>query len=323
MNKKPTFGGLLRQTIPKKAFKLTIQHLNQIIEKRLKKAWEKHPCPSCNQNSIKTWQGCDRIYCKNCHTWLTYTYNTPFYQANLEPGEILLSFILYADSLLSINQIAHLLNRPYKTTYNAIRRTEDSLKNGFPHVWKRVKTPKGPTKIDETQISCSGYKGKNSPRESLKRKGPKKPGRNYWTGDKGDEMTLIGTHRGFLTAIHADKSASSNKLKKALNQTQKLSKKLKEVHTDNWKGYKSINIDFTHKTVNHTKEYVNKQGIHTNQIENLWSLLKPWLAKFRGLSKTGLEKATHTFGIIRSLNLVESPIHGVIDCLFFNSLRQT
>jgi transposase-like protein len=41
--------------------------------------------------------------------------------------------------------------------------------------------------------------------------------------------------------------------------------------TDEWRGYRGIN--FEHAVVNHAVEYVNGQ-IHTQGIENFWSLLK-------------------------------------------------
>lgn len=43
--------------------------------------------------------------------------------------------------------------------------------------------------------------------------------------------------------------------------------------TDEWGGYKGLSKDFLHVVVNHAVEYVNGQ-IHTNGIENFWSLLK-------------------------------------------------
>jgi len=43
--------------------------------------------------------------------------------------------------------------------------------------------------------------------------------------------------------------------------------------TDEWGGYKGLASDFLHVVVNHAVEYVNGQ-IHTNGIENFWSLLK-------------------------------------------------
>jgi len=42
-----------------------------------------------------------------------YTRNTPFTNTQLLPGELLLVFILYADTLLSINQIAQLFDPCY------------------------------------------------------------------------------------------------------------------------------------------------------------------------------------------------------------------
>jgi hypothetical protein len=44
-------------------------------------------------------------------------------------------------------------------------------------------------------------------------------------------------------------------------------------------------------------------------------ILQPGLAKFRGLYKQGLVQAAHTFGFLRSLNLVRAPIHSLIDCV--------
>jgi hypothetical protein len=44
-------------------------------------------------------------------------------------------------------------------------------------------------------------------------------------------------------------------------------------------------MEHEHRTVVHDEEYVSADGVHTNQAECLWSLLLPWLGKFRGLSK--------------------------------------
>jgi transposase-like protein len=53
------------------------------------------------------------------------------------------------------------------------------------------------------------------------------------------------------------------------------------VYTDGWSGYDKLSEykNFTHKTVNHINEYVNGR-VHTQGIENFWSLLK------RGLNGT-------------------------------------
>jgi hypothetical protein len=53
----------------------------------------------------------------------------------------------------------------------------------------------------------------------------------------------------------------------------------------------------------------------------LFSLVTPWLRKFRGLSKQGLEQAAHTFGLIRSLNLAGTSLKTTIDCLVIGAFR--
>jgi len=56
--------------------------------------------------------------------WLETTYirRAPFYDSKLAHGELLVAFVLYADTLLSINQIAPLLNRAYKAVFEAIKK---------------------------------------------------------------------------------------------------------------------------------------------------------------------------------------------------------
>jgi transposase-like protein len=51
------------------------------------------------------------------------------------------------------------------------------------------------------------------------------------------------------------------------------------VYTDEWRGYTGLESRFDHQTVNHAETYVNGR-VHTNGIENFWSLLK------RGLNGT-------------------------------------
>ena len=83
----------------------------------------------------------------------TYTCGTPFYNSKLAAGEFLVAFILYTDTLLSINQIAPLLNRAYKTVFEAIKDVEAVFVRGFPTVWDHVgHIIDGPTQVDEMTL---------------------------------------------------------------------------------------------------------------------------------------------------------------------------
>lgn len=45
------------------------------------------------------------------------------------------------------------------------------------------------------------------------------------------------------------------------------------VFTDEWRSYQGLNDKYTHEVINHSIEYV-RDNVHTNGIENFWSLLK-------------------------------------------------
>jgi transposase-like protein len=48
------------------------------------------------------------------------------------------------------------------------------------------------------------------------------------------------------------------------------------VYTDAFKSYNDLNYDYIHNVINHAEKYVDGQ-VHTNGIENFWSLLKRML----------------------------------------------
>jgi len=101
-----------------------------------------------------------------------------------------------------------------------------------------------------------------------------------------------------------------------------LSGKIDELWYDEWRGYAPL-VHENELTAVHTEEYVTEGGVHTNQVECLWSLIEPWLEKFRGLSKPGLVQSVRTDGFVRTLNLVGAPLHGLIDCFALNLFHQT
>ena len=46
-----------------------------------------------------------------------------------------------------------------------------------------------------------------------------------------------------------------------------------EVITDEWGSYRGLDQWYLHNVINHAKEYV-RGHVHTNGLENFWSLLK-------------------------------------------------
>ena len=106
-----------------------------------------------------------------------------------------------------------------------------------------------------------------------------------------------------------------------IQEAEDLSQLLGEVWTDGLQAYRKMERD--HRTVVHKERYVSPDGVYINQAECLFSLVQPWLRKFRGLSKQGLEQAAHTFGIVRSLTLAGESVDSAIDCLVIGSFHSS
>jgi transposase-like protein len=65
------------------------------------------------------------------------------------------------------------------------------------------------------------------------------------------------------------------------------------VYSDAWRSYNGLSADYVHRVIDHAESYVNG-NIHTNGIENFWSLLK------RGLKGTYI--AVEPFHLFRYLD---------------------
>ena len=133
-------------------------------------------------------------------------------------------------------------------------------------------------------------------------------------------MTLISACRDALREIRTEPDAKPEELKPALDEVEILSGKLEEVWHDGWRGYTPL-VYVDEQTVVHSEEFVADEGVHINQVECFWSLVNPWLQKFRGLSKPGLEQSVQIYGFVRSLNLMGAPLHGLLDCFAINVFR--
>ena len=292
---------MLQDLVALNSIVLQPEPLDAEIERRCKQAWEQTPCPECGETAIRSGDDSPRVWCTNCRYTFTYTRNTPFHGRTLTLGEFIIAFVLYADTLLSIHQIAQLFDAVYDTVHTTIREGEAAFERGFSLVWQRIQhTVGGPTQIDETGHKCSGYKGQMPPRDGLSRGGPGERGRSRWESAPGDTMTLIGACRDVLRVIRAEPGAQPEELKPALDEVEILSGELDELWHDGWRGYAPLVYD-NEQTVVHTEEFVTDDGVHINQVECLWSLVNPWLQKFRGLSKPGLEQSVRTYGFVRTL----------------------
>ena len=160
---------------------------------------------------------------------------------------------------------------------------EAAVQRGFPVVWELLnRTIDGPTQVDESGKVCSGYKGQEPPRNSRSRGGSSRPGRSRWRGRHGDQLTLVAACHDSLRVIRGQRGIDyGGDLDPVIQEAEDLSKPVGEVWTDGLQAYREMERD--HRTVVHKERYVSPDGVHINQAECLFSLVHPWLRKFRGL----------------------------------------
>ena len=71
------------------------------------------------------------------------------------------------------------------------------------------------------------------------------------------------------------------------------------LYTDSASSYRAVK-GYVHDFVNHTKKEYARGDVHENRAECLFSLLKPYLRVFRGISKTNLPGYVGFFQFLRN-----------------------
>lgn len=88
-------------------------------------------------------------------------------------------------------------------------------------------------------------------------------------------------HRGGDVFAHAIKKNDANTIMPLVRLVIEIGS---TVYTDKWRGFSELGIDgYTHHSINHSLEYMDKQGNHSNSIESFWSFAQRRLAKFNGI----------------------------------------
>lgn len=124
----------------------------------------------------------------------------------------------------------------------------------------------GVVEVDETYIGGLARKMNNAQRKRAGIKG---------TGgiNKTPVMGLLERHSGKgKSRVHAEVIPVANG-REMVPRVRKYVLFDSEVHTDQHGGYRKLKEEYDHKVIDHAEAYV-KDGVHTNGMENFWSLLK-------------------------------------------------
>jgi transposase-like protein len=149
----------------------------------------------------------------------------------------------------------------------------------------------------------AGHKGqakqggkKSLGREPRSRRKKREPGRGHYDKDRPAIIAWVSRQGGVV--LQATRDFTVKTVQKAADLAIHAGSKL---YTDSASSYRLI-TGYAHDAVNHTKKEYARGDVHENRAESLFSLLKPYLRVFRGISKFNLSGYVGFFQFLRNFH---------------------
>jgi transposase len=142
------------------------------------------------------------------------------------------------------------------------------------------------------QAKQSGKRALGRPARSRRKK--REPGRGHY--DKDRPAMIAWVSRQGAVVIQATCDFTVKTVQKAANIAVQAGSRL---YTDSASSYRALE-GYVHAYVNHTQKEYTRGDVHENRAECLFSLLKPYLRVFRGISKMNLPGYVRFFQFLRN-----------------------
>jgi transposase-like protein len=235
-------------------------------------------CPQCATTNVSyvnsrfVWQ------CKGCRKQFSVKVGTIFEDSPIKLSKWLCAMwlLVNAKNGISSYEVARSIGVTQKSAWFMMHRIRLALQQ------KSITKLRQEVEVDETFI---GGKARNMHAEKKSRVVKGRAG-----APSGKAIVMGMLERKGKVSVHVVKGTTHNELQRVIRKNVE---KGAEVFTDQWVAYNGLSAGYMHRVINHAQTYV--QGhIHTNGIENFWSLLK------RGLKGTYV--SVEPFHLFRYLN---------------------
>ena len=131
-------------------------------------------------------------------------------------------------------------------------------------------------------------------RRARGRRKKREPGRGHY--DKDRSAIIAWVSRQGAVVLQATRDFTVQTVQKAADLAVHAGSRL---YTDSASSYRALK-GYMHDYVNHTQKEYARGDVHENRAECLFSLLKPYLRVFRGISKTTLPGYLGFFQFLRN-----------------------
>jgi transposase-like protein len=223
-------------------------------------------CPTCGAEKVTYLAKANLFKCYEKHPRAKFSLKvgTIFEDSPLGLDKWLMAIWLIANAKNGISsyELSRHLGIMQKSAWHMLHRIRLAMQNGT------INKLSGRVEVDETFI---GGKARNMHRATLAQRvatfATPYTGRNQNIG-KVAVMGLLERHGEVRTMV-----VSNVKRKSLHGEVSKHVEQGSVVYSDALRSYNRLGEDFIHNVINHAETYVNGH-VHTNGIENFWSLLK-------------------------------------------------
>jgi transposase-like protein len=264
--------------------------------------WKERPlqCPRCQSDRIGRWgtypyrPGCKRSWCHNCKRTFNDLTATLLHQSKRPPAYwILATFLLCL--ACSSRRIAREVGVHIRTSYRWCWWLRNAALSYEVH-----RQLDGTVEADDL-YHTAGHKGqatqggkKSLGRRARGRRKKREPGRGHY--DKDRPAIIAWVSRQGPVVLQATRDFTVKTVQKAADLAVQAGSRL---YTDSASSYRAV-TGSVHEFVNHTKKEYARGEVHENRAECLFSLLKPYLRGFRGISKINLPGYVGFFQFLRN-----------------------
>jgi transposase-like protein len=207
-------------------------------------------CLRCGSDKVPWLENQKKHQCKSCRYQFSVTAGTIFHDTHLPLWKWFLAVYLIVEAKkgISANQLKRMIKVSYKTAWYLTHRIRAALKEVDAQLLKGI------IEVDETFV---GGKVEDM-------------GRGY----KGNKVVVVGAfERGGAIRLQVVRGRDRETLQGFIRENT--AGDAQAIYTDELPSYIGIADDNTeHETVKHHEKEFVKGDVHTNSLENVWSLLK-------------------------------------------------